>query len=195
VSRMNAIEKRLLCSDRELFTLANVLTPGECEGLIQRAEAHGFTDAPITVGANKFRMAPDIRNNRRVMQDNPALAGLLWARVSAHVPQRLGDYRPVGLNERFRYYRYTPGQQFDWHMDGAFVRSQEEQSLLTLMFYLNEGCVGGTTDFMFVADDEIRVAPRQGMALVFSHPMHHRGAPVVEGTKYVLRTDVMYRRG
>ncbi|MDI1451744.1 2OG-Fe(II) oxygenase [Polyangium sp. 6x1] len=192
---MNAIEKHLLATDRELFTLSNVLAPTECDDLIRRAEAHGFTDAPITVGPNKFRMAPDIRNNRRVMQDDPPLAAELWPRVAAHVPAQLGAYRPVGLNERFRYYRYTPGQQFDWHMDGAFIRTREEQSLLTLIFYLNEDCAGGTTDFRFVADDEIRVAPRRGMALVFSHPMYHRGAPVIEGTKYVLRTDVMYRRG
>ncbi|MRG95862.1 prolyl hydroxylase family protein [Polyangium spumosum] len=192
---MNTIEKRLLSSDRELFTLSNVLRPAECAELIQRAEAHGFSDAPITVGANKFMMAPDIRNNRRVMQDDPALAAKLWPRISAYVPSQLGVYRPVGLNERFRYYRYTPGQQFDWHRDGAFLRSQEEQSLLTLIFYLNDDCVGGTTDFMFVTDDELRVTPQRGMALVFSHPLYHRGAPVIEGTKYVLRTDVMYRRG
>jgi hypothetical protein len=30
------------------------------------------------------------------------------------------------------------------------------------------------------------------MALVFLHLQLHEGAPVVEGRKYVLRTDVMY---
>jgi hypothetical protein len=63
-----------------------------------------------------------------------------------------------------------------------------------MMFYLNEDCEGGTTDFMFVADDELHVVPQTGMGLVFSHPLYHRGAPVISGKKYVLRTDVMYRR-
>ena len=30
--------------------------------------------------------------------------------------------RPVGVNERFRCYRYVPGQQFKAHYDGAFQR-------------------------------------------------------------------------
>jgi len=193
---MNAIEKHRLSADRELFTLSNVLTPFECAHLIERAEAHGFSEAPITIGVNKYMMAPDIRNNRRVMQDDPVLAERLWPRVSAYLPPELASYRAVGLNERFRYYRYEPGQQFDWHRDGAFVRSDDEQSLLTLLFYLSDDCVGGTTDFMFVGDDdELRVSPQRGMALVFSHPLYHRGAPVIDGKKYVLRTDVMYRRG
>jgi hypothetical protein len=32
------------------------------------------------------------------------------------------------------------------------------------------------------------------MALLFHHPILHRGDPVAVGRKYVLRTDVMYRR-
>ena len=35
------------------------------------------------------------------------------------------------------------------------------------------------------------VKPRQGMALIFAHPLLHKGEPVVSGRKYVLRTDVM----
>jgi len=30
------------------------------------------------------------------------------------------------------------------------------------------------------------------MALVFIHRQLHEGAPVIQGRKYVLRTDVMY---
>jgi prolyl 4-hydroxylase len=188
---MSAIEKRSLSHEDHIFTLSHTLSPAECDAYIRGAEARGFTDAPITVGPNKFRMAPDIRNNRRVIVDDPAVAAFLWSRIEAHVPSALGSYFAIGLNERFRYYRYEPGQQFDWHRDGAFVRSPSEQSLLTVLFYLNEDFEGGSTDFM---DDDIIVAPRRGMALFFSHPLCHRGAPVERGTKYVLRTDVMYMR-
>ncbi len=191
---MNTITKQLLSTEKDIFTLSHALTPEECAKLISFAEAKGFAEAPVTVGANKFMMIPDLRNNTRVMIDDPVLAEALWPRIAHYMPQRMGAYCPVGLNERFRYYRYTPGQQFDWHRDGAFVRSDEEQSLLTLLFYLNDDCEGGTTDFMFVADDNVLVVPQQGQGLVFAHPLYHRGAPVVSGKKYVLRTDVMYRR-
>lgn len=162
--------------------------------MIAQAEAHGFGAAPVTVGVNRYMMIPDLRNNTRVMIDDPELAAALWPRIAPFMPSRIGAYTAVGLNERFRYYRYEPGQQFDWHRDGSFVRSDDEQSLLTLLFYLNDDCEGGTTDFMFVADNELHVVPEKGMGLVFSHPFYHRGAPVVAGKKYVLRTDVMYRR-
>jgi hypothetical protein len=40
----------------------------------------------------------------------------------------------------------------------------------------------------------LRVTPKTGMALLFHHPISHRGDPVIAGRKYVLRTDVMYAR-
>jgi hypothetical protein len=38
----------------------------------------------------------------------------------------------------------------------------------------------------------LEIKPERGMALVFVHRQLHEGAPVVQGRKYVLRTDVMY---
>ena len=32
-----------------------------------------------------------------------------------------------------------------------------------------------------------------GMGLLFQHPIIHEGAEVTRGTKYVIRTDLMYR--
>ena len=109
----------------------------------------------------------------------------------------MGPHRPAltahpggsGLNERFRFYRYTRDQAFRWHRDGAFRRDDREASRLTLMIYLNEGFGGGGTEF----DLAETVVPRTGMALVFAHHLRHQGAPVTQGTKYVLRTDVMFR--
>ncbi|EYF02969.1 prolyl hydroxylase family protein [Chondromyces apiculatus] len=189
---MNLIEKTALHGDR-LFTLSSVLSAEECEHLIQRAEGVGFADAPVTVGVNKFRMAPDIRNNLRVMVDAPEDAAWLWARIEPFVPASFGDFYAVGLNERLRYYRYQAGQFFDWHRDGSFMRSRDEQSMLTVLFYLNDGFAGGTTDFMD-GDGDLCVPPQRGGALLFMHQLSHRGAPVLAGTKYVLRSDVMYAR-
>ena len=67
------------------------------------------------------------------------------------------------------------------------------------MIYLNDGFEGGATSFAELDDrmrdeDRLTVNPRQGMALIFAHPLLHKGEPVVSGRKYVLRTDVMYAR-
>lgn len=175
-----------------IVTLPDALTPEECERHVREAESHGFDDAPITVGPGRFRMATEVRNNTRVMRDDPALAALLWERVRAVVPPVVGAWRAVGLNERLRWYRYEPGQYFRWHRDGCFARSDRERSLYTVMFYLNDDFEGGGTEFR---EEPAVVWPRRGAALVFEHSLLHQGAPVRSGTKYVLRTDAMYARG
>ena len=38
------------------------------------------------------------------------------------------------------------------------------------------------------------VSPKAGTALIFNHDTLHEGLPVTEGVKYIIRTEVMYRR-
>jgi len=171
-----------------VLTVEGVLDAAECNHLIRATSDAGFDEAPITTAAG-FVMRKDIRNNTRVMFDDRALAAELFRRVAPAVSPRLCGMRPVGANERFRCYRYEPGQRFAPHHDGAFVRSETEQSLLTLMVYLNDDFTGGATVFH---DFDITVIPRTGMALLFQHRLLHEGAVVHSGIKYVLRSDVMY---
>lgn len=172
------------------WTVDGVLSPGECAAMIARIDALGPTAAPITT-ARGPQMRPDVRNNERVMFDDPELAALLFARVQATLPARLHLARPVGANERFRCYRYQPGQYFAPHYDGAFVRSADERSELTLIVYLNDAFTGGETAFL---DSGVLTVPRPGRALLFQHHMLHEGCVVKTGVKYALRSDVMYRR-
>jgi predicted 2-oxoglutarate/Fe(II)-dependent dioxygenase YbiX len=174
----------------EPYTIDHVLTRNEAVELVERADRAGFEEAPITIGPNRFQMRPDIRNNTRVMFDHVPLAALLFDRLRSNLPERAGDWALHGLNERFRIYRYAPGQRFAWHRDGSYRRHHDEESYYTLMVYLNEGFEGGRTEFA----DHPTVEPATGRALVFYHPLMHQGAAVVRGVKYVLRTDVMYRR-
>jgi prolyl 4-hydroxylase len=185
------MEALLLDEENSIISLPGVLSPDECAEAIAFAEGLGFGDAPITT-AMGFVMAPEIRNNTRVMLDDPARAAALWERLSPALPARMGGWRAVGLNERLRFYRYDVGQRFAWHRDGAFTRSHEERSRLTLMLYLNEDFDGGATQFD--DGDWLEVIPRTGAALAFAHPVRHQGASVTRGRKYVLRTDVMFRR-
>jgi predicted 2-oxoglutarate/Fe(II)-dependent dioxygenase YbiX len=180
--------------DDRIRCLHDAFTAEECAGFVRVAEAVGFHEAPITTSRG-FVMRPDIRNNTRVIHDDERLAASLWERVAPAIPARIGGYTAVGLNERFRFYRYAPGQFFAWHYDGAYHRDGREQSLLTWMLYLDDGFEGGSTDFD-VPDHEgpLRVVPERGMVLVFQHHLCHQGAPVRRGVKQVLRTDVMYRR-
>jgi hypothetical protein len=42
--------------------------------------------------------------------------------------------------------------------------------------------------------DVVAIVPRTGAALVFNHDVIHTGKPVIAGRKYILRTDIMFRR-
>ncbi len=173
----------------KIVTMENLLSDAECDAWIRFAEAEGFADAPVTT-ARGMVMQKDVRNNDRVMVDAPARASALWERVRDAVDWTREGWRAVGLNERLRFYRYGPGQCFRWHRDGCFLRSENERSFLTFLIYLNGDCEGGQTLF----GTGLEVEPRPGLGLLFEHPALHQGAVVTRGRKYVLRTDVMYRR-
>jgi len=175
------------------------ISVAECDEWIRVGESEGFEDAPITTGRGPVMMK-DVRNNHRVMFDDVDRAQDLYRRLSPHLALRFKKiWEPVGVNERLRLYRYDVGQKFDWHLDGSFERPTGDRSFFTFMVYLNDDFEGGTTSFTNVqssisTDDMLRVTPKTGMALLFHHPILHRGDPVIAGRKYVLRTDVMYGR-
>lgn len=182
-----------------VYAIHDFLAPEECRSFIVRSEAQGFTPAPLTTARGPV-MAPEVRSNTRVMVDDHALAAGFWNRLQTMIPQTALDWgdeerTAIGVNERFRFYRYENGQKFARHYDGAFLRDTNEGSLLSFMVYLNDDFEGGETRF-FSHSNKLRFAvrPRTGSALVFLHNQCHEGAPVTKGRKYVMRTDVMYRR-
>ena len=192
--------RKELLDGEQAFVIHDFLTPAECAEYVRASEAAGYGAAPITT-AGGFVMAPEIRNNERVMIDNFAWAKSLWERARPFVPSPYLGHEATGVNERFRFYRYDPGHTFRPHIDGHFARN-DERSQFTFMVYLSGDCAGGETVIYFQDDGltlpdgaEIRVKPETGKALLFYHYLLHEGAPVTSGRKYVLRTDVMYRTG
>ena len=170
-------------ADDLVFTIDGILSPEEALALISAADDLGFEPAPITVGPGRFRMAPHIRDNTRVMVDDFGLAAAIWERLRPWVHPEA-----IGVNERFRVYRYERGQAFRWHLDGSF-RRPGEASRHSVLIYLNDDFEGGRTEIEGCGS----VEPRTGRALLFDHRIEHQGAPVSAGTKYVLRTDLMFR--
>jgi len=169
-----------------VHTIADVLTPAECDAFIGETEAGGYDAAPITT-ARGPKMMPDVRNNSRHMRDDAELAANLWRKVSADLPMMFRGWQAIGLNERFRFYRYDAGEYFAPHLDGYYERDNGGRSHLTFMIYLNDDYEGGETAIRYT-----RIKPKRGMALAFNHELLHEGKPVTKGRKYVLRSDVMF---
>ena len=174
-----------------IFEIPNVLDAAECDEWIERIRAAGTEPAPINTVRGTMVNA-QIRNNRRVMFDDPEWATDLFERVRDAVPQEIHGMVLVGINERLRCYEYLPGQRFAPHSDGAFYRDDFERSWYTCIIYLNEGFEGGET--IFFVDPEVVIRPRTGAGLFFQHPIIHEGAVVKSGAKYAMRTDLMYRK-
>lgn len=173
-----------------ILTYPAVLTETECQAMIERIEEAGPTVAPITTARGPV-MRTDIRNNSRVIFDDPAYATMLFERVRDILPEVVLGRKICGANERLRCYKYQPGQYFAPHADGAFRRDETEVSHYTFMVYLNDDFSGGETTF--ITEPERIIQPRTGMALFFQHPIIHEGSVVKEGVKYVVRSDIMYR--
>lgn len=169
-----------------VFTIANFLSQAECEELIGMAESHGFEAASVRTQAGPELMTK-IRNNQRVMLSIPGWQERLWSRLSAAgLPVLDGNGEAVGLPADLRFYKYSAGERFKMHKDGPWIEGGLT-SKMTFLVYLNTDFKGGRTDFR-----DFVVQPRTGMALLFIHDTWHEGERVDSGTKYVLRSDVLY---
>ena len=138
-----------------------------------------------------------VRDNLIAIVRDPELATTMWATITPHLPATMstawdGPRRTVsahGLFEPLRVYRYEVGHHFGLHSDQSYTRG-DARSLLTLLLYLNDDFDGGETEF---PDEHQTITPCTGDALWFQHAVLHAGKRVTRGTKYVLRTDVLYR--
>lgn len=168
-----------------VFRQPGAFAPNECRDLIDLALTHGFESAQVRTHHGSQAL-PHIRNNQRAQFPNVMWVAELWSRVQSWSLPVLEGERPIGLPRDLRFYAYAPGQRFKMHKDGAWLEDGQV-SRLTLLVYLNDDFEGGGTDFR-----DFVVSPRTGDALLFVHDTWHEGQTVLSGTKYVLRSDVLY---
>eukprot|EP00658_Telonema_sp_P-2_P032953 TRINITY_DN24286_c0_g1_i4.p1 TRINITY_DN24286_c0_g1~~TRINITY_DN24286_c0_g1_i4.p1 ORF type:complete len:373 (+),score=71.28 TRINITY_DN24286_c0_g1_i4:111-1229(+) len=206
------------------FVITNLLSRHECAQFIAASEAVGYVpDEPITARERQFKLvagtsagASDRAANFTWLAD-PSLLDPLMKRCAHLMPQTLTDgTKFMGLNARWRLYRYRPGSVYRPHVDGAWPGSGvspegeykydafgDQRSRFTFLIYLNEGFEGGATTFFTAHSDKLGtvnaqgVEPRTGTALVFPHgdgagSLVHEGSALLSGAKYVVRTDAMY---
>lgn len=169
-----------------VFSLPGFLSLEECRRYIEEAEAIGFVSAGVRTRDGGQAMMPTIRNNDRIAIDAPQWAEALWNRLAAQALPLVEGRKAAGLAAAFRFYRYVPGQRFRMHKDGG-LHERGMDSRMSFLVYLNDDYEGGATDFR-----SFSIAPQAGMALMFIHETWHEGCELKRGTKYVLRSDILF---
>ena len=112
------------------------------------------------------------------------------------IPDAWNVHPFVDLNDRLRFLKYSPGEYFKPHMDGTYQRPDgSERSYITIQLYMNEGFEGGNTTFLSnkKSNLDVGIVPKPGRILVFQHDILHEGSLLKKGTKYTMRTDIMYK--
>jgi hypothetical protein len=209
----------LLCGywgyDGACFLLRNLLTPSECQAIIDQAEGFGLQHC----GYSKRMRITD-----RVSVMAGELGDLLFTRAKPYLPDmhiscdlpmlpaglpqgipmagKKRHWSATELNPCFRICRYKPGGFFQPHHDGGFDYNSEHRSFKTFMLYLNDDFEGGSTSFYkesqrhYHTPDPAKVMhdlrPERGSCVVFNHHITHDGGVLTKGQKYILRTEVMY---
>lgn len=197
--------------DDQILLIDDLFTPVECKEFVK------FIDSlPMELTPPKKKGEADRVNHRFSVTSVPFAQHLRDVIIphlpsfaypaSAKGPRSEGPRLPHSLNSNIRVYKYTPEQYFGPHYDDS-VRDPEtgaksEWTLLIYLTGLENGVLGGET--IFEQQDrkghslEPIIAPlTRGMALLHRHGQEcllHSGSKVISGTKYVLRSDLMFMK-
>jgi len=201
------------------FQLINVLSREECDRLVELTESLGYLeDAAVSLPRS-------VRHNHNItwIADDET-NGVIWNRcqpLMRDLAALFSGKQALGLNSRFRFYRYNQGDFFSAHTDGSWPGTRvingklidnaylDRWSQLSFLLFLSDGYEGGATRFhlkhgntaqvVSSADEESFVDIRTpiGGVLCFphgTHPRHclHSSERITSGRKYIIRSDVLF---
>lgn len=184
----------------------NFLSPEHCQSLINFSEKIGYTPADISFPKAQGgpRMIPTYRNNDRVLHQSDVLRKLIETKLAARnsIPTtytrqltntETATLKFVEVSDRFRFYRYGPGHFFKKHRDNS-EQLENGISCITILIYLNTVKDSGYTNLIDnLLPNKIGVQPVTGRLLMFDHCILHEGEELIEGDKYLIRTDLIYK--
>lgn len=208
ISQKESLECRVLLED-QIIIIDEFLSVEECKRFVK------FIDnAPLELTPPKKKGEAE-RVNFRFSVTSVSFAQKLHSILLPHLPSfppptsarrrpLLGEKRsPHSCNSNIRMYKYTPSQYFGPHYDDSVrdpeTEAKSEWTVLVYLTGIEDGVEGGET--LFYKDDrgkarETIVAPlTRGTVLLHRHGnecLLHEGSLVRNGTKYILRSDLMF---
>ena len=203
------------------FQLLNVLSKEECLALIKETEQLEYTEDAAVSLPRSVR-----HNNNLVWVTDDKTHDIIWNRVKDFMYDKdkiFDAKKALGINKRFRFYKYDKGDFFKVHTDGAWPGSAvvndilitdaypDRFSQMTFLVLLSEDFEGGATQFLIDKDNpslpartpnnakviDIRIP--EGGVLCFPHgfhPLHclHSSEKILSGVKYIIRTDILFEK-
>ncbi len=201
------------------FQLLNVLSKEESKSFIQKTEELGYLEDAAVSLPRSVR-----HNNSLTWVVDDTTHNIIWDRVKEFMYDNDSIFKgkkALGVNKRFRFYRYEKGDFFKIHTDGAWPGSSvvnnelitdaypDRFSQMTFLVLLSEDFKGGATQFLIDKDDSkkpardpqnssiINIRTAAGGVLCFPHgyhPLHclHSSEEILSGVKYIIRTDVLF---
>lgn len=171
------------------------------DGLFSREELDAWerwvAAAPVE---NRRFTNSGFKNGKVVLRH---VAELMFARLAPHLPRTYTDrggrtWEFVGAPDHVMYSEVMPGQRFALHTDTGCWFAPPEESKFTVLVYLPTPFRDGATQF-YTQDFQptVAVAPSEaspGRLLAFDIDLFHEGAPVTDGTKRWIGTELVCRR-
>lgn len=210
------LRRRELYAGR-VWVVDDFLSAAECAAWISYGEGENFERVHHPESWDTAH-----RDNGRVEFHDANVAAQIWARLQAMLPEGVHPGVAVGCYGKIRLYRYTTGQRFGKHIDESNSVSRRQCTGATVLIYLNDDVKGGETVFYvdhagrriatsftplrgallfhgFVSQifQITKYSATNCYSLIWMHRhgercLTHEAIEVLDGAKYVLRTDVVY---
>jgi hypothetical protein len=128
----------------------------------------------------------NIRSDKCAVLQSPELLSLIKERIATVIPEK-----EFILNSLMRISHYNVGDICKPHFDHVYTKDNFS-SKYTVILYLNNVNSGGVTR-LFSAEtmEKIDITSIIGRVVLFDQSISHTGAPVTDGEKYNLRTDIL----
>ncbi|KAJ3558670.1 hypothetical protein NM688_g785 [Phlebia brevispora] len=201
------LDCRVVLQD-QILVIDDLFTAEECKAFVRFMDKLPLELTPPPKKGEAERV------NHRISMTAPTFATRLFAVLAPHLPSfpypqsvkrsnTTSHRAPHSLNTNIRMYKYTAGQYFGPHYDDSVrdtvTGAKSEWTLLIYLTGTQDGVEGGETLFYKEQKGQPRatITPplTRGTALLHRHGnecLLHEGSPILKGTKYVLRSDLMF---
>ena len=175
-----------------------VLNSDFCEEVIRRFEASNrkFRGEVIAADGSSVVSPQQKRTVELVINEDPSWSDIeselqvkyiecvnRYAEEFPHIQALVGQL----TSEPFRINKYATADFFDWHIDCG---GENFHRVLAIQFYFNDVVKGGATEFKF-QDHAVEAVCGRAVMFPTLWTYYHRGATVINGTKYICTNYVV----